>query len=278
MSVTPLSHPGAPGRWRCICTLPMTCPIQSFLPWFFFLLFSFSGYHRQHCSPVVVLSLWSTPLYPKGHSLAMRSSIKASGSRETLFLNVTPAFSSSPVCLCQQRWFLGPPYYCGHSIFQWQRWLWRTDLTVYIWGHILRLLPLWWVCDLECTFHPRIWKPLTAPLPYMTAEEMQTINRNVWSLSAPGVWKKKKGIHEQPGLFSSGHYDSKPCERAEHCSIHVINAFCLPVMSLWVLPHQLLGAEVPIKDNYFPNSSSQLTRDLALLRESPVQDKAGLSV
>lgn len=49
-------------------------------------------------------------------------------------------------------------------------------------------------------------------------------------------------------------------------------------MSLWVLPHQLLGAEVAIKDNYFPNLSFQPTRDLAPLGESPVQNKVGVSV
>lgn len=190
MPVTPLSHPrehlAGIGGFALFLWL-----VQSSLFFldFSFLLFSFSGCHRPHCNPLVVLSLWSTPLYLKGHSLAMRSSTKASGSRETLFLSVTPVFSSSPICLCQQRWILGPPYYCGHSICQWQRWPWRTNLTVYIGGHIPRLLPLWWVCDLECTFHPRIWKPLTAPVPYMTTEEMQTINRNICSRSR----KEKEG-------------------------------------------------------------------------------------
>lgn len=110
MPVTPLSHPREhlAGEGGFVLFLWLVQSSLFFLD-FSFLLFSFSGCHRPHCSPLVVLSLWSTPLYLKGHSLAMRSSTKASGSRETLFLSVMPAFSSSPVCLCQQMWFLGPP-------------------------------------------------------------------------------------------------------------------------------------------------------------------------
>lgn len=54
-------------------------------------------------------------LYLTGH----KSIHQASGSSKAFFLSVTMAFFSSPICLCQQKCFLGPPYYSGGPILQW---------------------------------------------------------------------------------------------------------------------------------------------------------------
>lgn len=144
MPVTPLPRPlGAPGKCGWIWTFPMTCPIQSLLPWFFFPVVFFP--RMPQTVPQLlggVESVTNSPI-PERPQSGHETIHKGIWKQKDLFLRVTLTFSSSPVCLCQQRWSLGPPYYCRHLIVQWWRWPRRADLIVYIWGHILRLLHLW---------------------------------------------------------------------------------------------------------------------------------------